>query len=83
MALAVMLDVELPNNLPQEWIDFAAKNINDEEIPYELRDKNYRSEEQLVKNPMYSVRIDEQIRKIEDFVYNTVLKKDLGKKQEI
>lgn len=83
MALGIMLDVELPNELPQEWIDFAAKNINDEEIPYQLRDKNYRSEEQLVKNPMYSVRIDEQIRKIEDFVYNSVLKNDLGKKREI
>jgi len=74
LALQVMLDENpLPNTIPLEWIDYCEKKITDEEIPYELRDTNYRVEEQLVKNPMFSVRIEQRLNEIEEFVYNKVL----------
>ena len=74
MALAVMLDKpSIPNEIPLEWIDFCEKKIKDEETPYELRDKNYRVEEQLVKNPMFPVRIEDRISEIENFVEKNVI----------
>jgi hypothetical protein len=63
----------LSNAIPLDWIEYCEKTITDEETPYELRDTNYRVEEQLVKNPMFSVRIEQRLSEIEEFVYDKVL----------
>jgi hypothetical protein len=74
MALAVMLDKSsISNEIPLEWINYCESKIKDEETPYELRDKNYRVEEQLVKNPMFPVRIEDRISEIENFVEKKVI----------
>lgn len=73
MALAIMLDQEIPDDIPSEWVDFCADKIKDEEIPYKLRDHNMRAEYKLVKDPLYSVRIEDQIDKIEQYVNEQVL----------
>ncbi|MCP4762732.1 MAG: acetoin utilization protein AcuC, partial [archaeon] len=75
MALAVMLGENIPNQIPMDWIDFCEKNLDDEEAPFELRDRNVRVEEQLIKNPMFPVRIEESIDRIEKFVENEILPK--------
>jgi len=68
MALATMLEVSIPNNIPEEWVEIAKKRIDDEEIPYQLRDKNFRVEEQLLKNPMFPVNIEKRLDEIDDFI---------------
>ncbi|MHA1110279.1 MAG: acetoin utilization protein AcuC [Promethearchaeota archaeon] len=73
LALASMLDVNLPNEIPDEWIQFYEQKNIDEPTPYELRDNNYRAEEQILKNPMYSVRIEERLDAIEKYVMEEVL----------
>ncbi len=73
LALSTMLDVNLPNTIPDEWIKFYESKHIDEPTPYELRDNNYRAEEQILKNPMFSVRIEERLDKIEKYVEEEVL----------
>ncbi|MBN2156313.1 MAG: acetoin utilization protein AcuC [Candidatus Lokiarchaeota archaeon] len=73
LALSVMLEEELPNAIPLEWITFFEQKHIDEPTPYELRDMNYRVEEQILKNPMFSVRIEERIDAIEKYVVDEVL----------
>ena len=73
LALSVMLDENLPNNIPNDWIEFFEQKSLDEPTPYELRDNNYRVEEQILKNPMYSVRIEERLDAIEKYVEEQVL----------
>ncbi len=68
-----MLDVDLPNAIPEEWIQFYEQKHIDEPTPYELRDNNYRAEEQILKNPMYSLRIEERLDAIEKYVNEEVL----------
>jgi len=75
LALASMLDVTLPNTIPEEWITFFEQKHMDEPTPYELRDNNYRVEEQILKNPMFSVRIEERLDAIEKYVVEEVLPK--------
>jgi acetoin utilization protein AcuC len=73
LALSVMLNEDLPNPIPEDWIEFFKSKALDESIPYELRDNNYRAEEQILKNPMYSVRIEERMDAIEKYVAEKVL----------
>ena len=73
LALSVMLNEKLPNTIPSEWIEFCDEKSLDEPTPYELRDNNYRAEEQILKNPMYSVRIEERLDAIEKYVDEEVL----------
>jgi acetoin utilization protein AcuC len=73
LALSVMLNKNLPNSIPNEWIEFFEKKGIDEPTPYELRDNNYRAEEQILKNPMYSVRIEERLDAIDKYVREEVL----------
>ena len=73
LALSVMLNEKLPNAIPSEWIEFCDEKTLDEPTPYELRDNNYRAEEQILKNPMYSVRIEERLDAIEKYVDEEVL----------
>ncbi|MHA1728867.1 MAG: acetoin utilization protein AcuC [Promethearchaeota archaeon] len=73
MVLETMLETNLPNKIPEEWVHLCNESITDEETPYELRDKNYRLEEQLLKNPIFSVRIEDRITEIEDFIENRII----------
>ncbi|MHA1340835.1 MAG: acetoin utilization protein AcuC [Promethearchaeota archaeon] len=73
MALGVMLDVPVSNDIPQEWIELCEKKNIDEDIPLEMRDKNLRAEENLIKNPMFAARIDDRMRKIADYISKNIL----------
>jgi hypothetical protein len=49
--LARMLDVNLPNELPEDWIKEVKKEVPYEETPYQLWDRDDRSEVQLLSHP--------------------------------
>lgn len=73
LALSVMLGENLPNEIPEDWIAFYEQKSIDEPTPHELRDHNYRAEEQILKNPMFSVRIEERLDAIETYVDEQIL----------
>ncbi|MFX0032067.1 MAG: acetoin utilization protein AcuC [Candidatus Hodarchaeota archaeon] len=49
--LAKMLDIELKNELPQNWIDEVKQLVPYEETPYQLWDQNDKAEIQLLSHP--------------------------------
>ncbi|NHJ21670.1 MAG: acetoin utilization protein AcuC [Candidatus Lokiarchaeota archaeon] len=49
--LARMLDVDLKNELPPEWIEKVKKDVPGEEVPYLLWDRDDRTEVQLLSHP--------------------------------
>ncbi|MFX0074700.1 MAG: acetoin utilization protein AcuC [Candidatus Hermodarchaeota archaeon] len=49
--LAKMLDVDLPNELPPDWIEQVKKEVPNEETPYLLWDRDDRTEVQLLSHP--------------------------------
>jgi acetoin utilization protein AcuC len=49
--LARMLDVQLKNELPPEWIEIFKKDVPREEVPYLLWDRDDRTEVQLLSHP--------------------------------
>lgn len=49
--LARMLDVEVDNELPVEWVQEVKKTISHEDTPYQLWDRDDKSEVQLLSNP--------------------------------
>ncbi|MFX0049599.1 MAG: hypothetical protein ACFE8G_15810, partial [Candidatus Hermodarchaeota archaeon] len=49
--LARMLDVDLPNELPPEWIEQVKREVPREEVPYLLWDRDDKAEVQLLSNP--------------------------------
>lgn len=73
LALGIMLEEKIPNEIPEEWIKYCQSKITEEETPTEMRDRNFRAERQLIKNPMFPVRIDERISEIEDFIEKQVI----------
>ena len=74
MALGVMLEEEVSNTIPNDWIDFCdGLKLEDEETPYEMRDRNPRLEERLLKDPMFQARIEEKIDENENFIINEVI----------
>jgi hypothetical protein len=46
-----MLDVQLKNELPPEWVESFKKDVPREEVPYLLWDRDDRTEVQLLSHP--------------------------------
>ncbi|MFX1279682.1 MAG: acetoin utilization protein AcuC [Promethearchaeota archaeon] len=55
--LGKMLDVELPNELPGDWIKEAKKKAPNEETPYSLWDRGEKVEVQMLRNPEIAKKI--------------------------
>lgn len=54
MILAMLLDVTLPNELPEEWVSQAHKLVPEEPTPTRLRDFNGQLESRLMRDPVYA-----------------------------
>ncbi|MFW9896462.1 MAG: acetoin utilization protein AcuC [Candidatus Thorarchaeota archaeon] len=55
--LAKMLDVDLPNELPDSWIEEVKKNVPYEDTPYLLWDRGEKVDVQMLKNPEIAKKI--------------------------
>jgi hypothetical protein len=55
--LAKMLDVELPNALPDNWIKEVKEQVPFEDTPYLLWDRGEKVEVQMLKNPEIAKKI--------------------------
>ncbi|GAB4308381.1 MAG: acetoin utilization protein AcuC [Promethearchaeota archaeon] len=73
MILAEMLGVALSNQLPEQWVERAAKAVPDEETPTTLRDYNTLVEDRLIRDPSYALKRqsygDELVAKVRDQVF--------------
>jgi len=59
--LAQMLDVELPNELPETWITEVKKIVKDEKAPKELWDLDSQMDNQLFKNSIDAENMENYI----------------------
>ncbi len=57
--LAKMLEIELPNELPDSWIKEVKELAPFEETPYSLWDRGEKVEVQMLKNPEIAKKIIE------------------------
>ncbi|MBD3195423.1 MAG: acetoin utilization protein AcuC [Candidatus Lokiarchaeota archaeon] len=57
--LAQMLNIELENELPQEWIQEAKKSVTNEDTPYLLWDRGDKIEVQLLAHPELAKKMNE------------------------
>lgn len=55
--LAKMLDVELNNQLPDEWLEEVKKEVPYEDPPYQLWDRGEKVEVQMLRNPEVAKKI--------------------------
>ena len=55
--LARMLDIELPNELPDSWIKEVKKEVPNEDTPYLLWDRGEKVEVQMLRNPEIAKKI--------------------------
>ncbi|MHA1872255.1 MAG: acetoin utilization protein AcuC [Promethearchaeota archaeon] len=73
MALGIMLEQPVPNEIPATWSKLCSEKIDDEEIPALMRDHNPRLELQLLKDPVFPVRIEKRSDEIKEYVKNNIL----------
>ncbi|MHA1730587.1 MAG: acetoin utilization protein AcuC [Promethearchaeota archaeon] len=73
MILADMIGAQIPNELPTEWQELAARLITDEPTPAALRDYNFMVENRVIRDPMFSTTREDYamdlIDKIEGYVF--------------
>jgi len=62
--LARMLDVDLPNHLPDEWIEEVRKKVTYEETPHELWDHDDKIEVQLLSHPELAAKMNDYVNKL-------------------
>jgi len=55
--LAKMLDIDLPNELPESWIKEVKEKVPLEDTPYKLWDRGEKVEVQMLKNPEIAKKI--------------------------
>jgi hypothetical protein len=59
--LAQMLGVELPNMLPESWVEEVEQKVTDETIPYALWDNDDNMKVQLLKQPEMAEKLSQHI----------------------
>ncbi len=62
--LAQMLDVELPNMLPESWVNEVEEKVPDELTPYSLWDNDDKMTLQLLKQPEVASKLKQHIESL-------------------
>ncbi|MHA1272035.1 MAG: acetoin utilization protein AcuC [Promethearchaeota archaeon] len=73
--LGKMLDVELPKDLPEEWIKEVKQKVLNEEIPYYLWDRGDSIERELLANPDIAKKMNSYINELIKLCENEYLPK--------
>ncbi|MGQ4875993.1 MAG: acetoin utilization protein AcuC [Promethearchaeia archaeon] len=73
--LGKMLDVELPKDLPEEWIKEVKQKVLNEEIPYYLWDRGDSIERELLANPDIAKKMNSYINELIELCENEYLPK--------
>ncbi|MFO7797986.1 MAG: acetoin utilization protein AcuC [Promethearchaeati archaeon] len=71
--LAQMLDVDLPNHLPDEWIEEVRKKVTYEETPHELWDHDDKIEVQLLSHPELAAKMHDYVNKLIEICHEKYL----------
>jgi len=62
--LAEMLSIDLPNHLPDDWIDEVRKKVTYEDTPHEMWDHDDKIEVQLLSHPELATKMHDYIDKL-------------------
>ncbi|GAH87591.1 unnamed protein product [marine sediment metagenome] len=71
--LARMLDVELKNELPDDWIEQVKKEVPNEDTPYLLWDHDDKSEVELLSHPEITKKMIDYNKELKNLCDNEYL----------
>ena len=71
--LARMLDVELKNELPNDWIEQVKKEVPNEDTPYLLWDHDDKSEVELLSHPEITKKMIDYNKELKNLCDNEYL----------